>query len=424
MNEKYLIINPQLHIADFDDSQNQNNKIFELKDSQGKVNRFIAPEKLLQHLKRFNSQTNITEAFALYQSTRSDGEPELDSFKNFIYHYCIPNKILVDINETSFNAPTVEDRSNYLQFKRSLLRPSVVNFTSQFLGIFYQPSIAALILISSIITGIALLTDSSSIYYAQIFKMSFKETSAFIALMTLGLLVHELGHAAAAYKYGCRNIDIGIGWYIAFFIFYANLSESWRLSRKQRTIIDIGGIYFQIIYMMFLSVLFLLYQHNYIFYSLVALSFSLLWNINPFFRMDGYWIASNMLGVPNLRKTINQHTGYWLIKILSPREKTDIPKLDLPYKYQLGLYGYLISANIFLIYFVFYLFDKLVIVTLKEIPEGYQSLMITLNTSGNYFDIFQLVLFISWRMIFLYFVGYFLFHLSKKLYVWYDMAKA
>jgi putative peptide zinc metalloprotease protein len=43
--------------------------------------------------------------------------------------------------------------------------------------------------------------------------------------------------------------------------------------------------------------------HSVLLVAALSGAMSILWNMNPFLRMDGYWLASDLLGVANLRAT-------------------------------------------------------------------------------------------------------------------------
>ncbi|MDQ0497132.1 site-2 protease family protein [Paenibacillus brasilensis] len=65
-----------------------------------------------------------------------------------------------------------------------------------------------------------------------------------LILLLLSILFHEFGHVVAAYRYGIRPRDIGIGLYMLVPVMFVDLSEAWKLPRKQRVVIDFAGIYF------------------------------------------------------------------------------------------------------------------------------------------------------------------------------------
>jgi putative peptide zinc metalloprotease protein len=123
-----------------------------------------------------------------------------------------------------------------------------------------------------------------------------------LLLVFLGILYHELGHAAAAQVYGAKHGPIGIGLYAILPVFYTDVSDAWRLPRHARTIIDLGGIYFQLLWATLLSTAFFMTERSFLMMAVLWTNLSVLLSLNPFLRFDGYWVVSDVLGIPNLRR--------------------------------------------------------------------------------------------------------------------------
>ena len=70
-----------------------------------------------------------------------------------------------------------------------------------------------------------------------------------LLLLVLGLGIasagfHELGHAAACRYGGAEPAGMGMGLYVVWPAFYTDVTDSYRLPRKDRLRVDLGGIYF------------------------------------------------------------------------------------------------------------------------------------------------------------------------------------
>jgi hypothetical protein len=122
-----------------------------------------------------------------------------------------------------------------------------------------------------------------------------------LVLLVVMLPIHELGHVVAAHRLGASVGKIGIGLYICVPVMYVDLSPAWRLDRKSRLAIDSAGIYFQFLASCILGLIHIL-SHMPVFEiaALAYLSTGVL-NLNPFFKLDGYWCLADLLGVPNLQ---------------------------------------------------------------------------------------------------------------------------
>jgi putative peptide zinc metalloprotease protein len=129
-----------------------------------------------------------------------------------------------------------------------------------------------------------------------------------------GLILHEFGHAAACIRFGARNGPIGFGFYVFTPVFYSDVSDAWRLSRKQRIIVDLGGIYMQLLFTAaFVLTYFITAKVVLLQIAFVMAGFTV-WNLSPFLRYDGYWALCDILNISNLNeksaRVVNQFLGY------------------------------------------------------------------------------------------------------------------
>lgn len=142
----------------------------------------------------------------------------------------------------------------------------------------------------------------------------------FYPLILVALFFHEIGHAAAAYMNKVKPKNIGFGIYLIFPVLYADVTEAWKLSKWKKTVVNLAGIYFQLL--INLGLLYWLYNHvndkdtgemlGYIIGINIA---TVIVNVNPFFKFDGYWIYSDQFNLPNLRKQSSFISMYALKKI-------------------------------------------------------------------------------------------------------------
>ncbi len=117
---------------------------------------------------------------------------------------------------------------------------------------------------------------------------------------------HELGHAYTATRYGCRVPTIGIAMVVMVPMLYSDTSDAWKLpSGRQRAAIGAAGM---IVEISLAAVA--LFAWNFlddgVVRSLVFImaTTSLLVgigiNLSPLLRFDGYYVLSDLLGIPNL----------------------------------------------------------------------------------------------------------------------------
>ncbi len=110
-------------------------------------------------------------------------------------------------------------------------------------------------------------------------------------------LIHELGHAAACVWFGLPPGEIGFGLYLLFPVFYTDVTKAWRLRSSRRAVVDAGGIYFQMILVALAVPLAHHLGNDRRIFAFVLYNLYLIFhNLNPLFKMDGYWIFSDLAG--------------------------------------------------------------------------------------------------------------------------------
>ncbi|MBN2064208.1 MAG: HlyD family efflux transporter periplasmic adaptor subunit [Sedimentisphaerales bacterium] len=137
----------------------------------------------------------------------------------------------------------------------------------------------------------------------------------FMWFMLIALkVIHEFGHAFACKKFGGQVTEMGLFLIVLTPCAYVDVTSSWGFNRKlHRLIVGLGGMYFESI-IAFAALLTwsltdgLIAQqmaHNVFFLASLA---TVLMNINPLMRFDGYYLLSDMLEIPNLRQNAQDFT--------------------------------------------------------------------------------------------------------------------
>jgi putative peptide zinc metalloprotease protein len=124
-------------------------------------------------------------------------------------------------------------------------------------------------------------------------------------LVVLGLSVvsavfHECGHAAGCRYGGARPGKIGVGIYLVWPAFFTNVTDSYRLSRAGRLRTDLGGLYFNAVFMLALAGIYVATSSEVLLLVIAFTHLEMLEQLMPFVRFDGYFILSDLIGVPDL----------------------------------------------------------------------------------------------------------------------------
>jgi putative peptide zinc metalloprotease protein len=124
-------------------------------------------------------------------------------------------------------------------------------------------------------------------------------------LIVLGLSLvsaafHECGHATGCRYGGARPGVIGVGMYLVWPAFFTNVTDSYRLSRAGRLRTDLGGLYFNLVFMLALAGIYVATSSQILLLVIAITHLEMLDQLLPIVRFDGYFILSDVIGVPDL----------------------------------------------------------------------------------------------------------------------------
>jgi putative peptide zinc metalloprotease protein len=119
-------------------------------------------------------------------------------------------------------------------------------------------------------------------------------------VLTVCGVIHELGHATACHYGGGRPGGIGFGVYLLFPAFYTDVTDSYRLPRAARLRVDLGGLYFNVLCLIALGLLYLGTGDGIWVLAVMVLHLEMLQQLVPAVRLDGYYVLSDLAGVPDL----------------------------------------------------------------------------------------------------------------------------
>lgn len=141
------------------------------------------------------------------------------------------------------------------------------------------------------------------------------ELPLFYLMIVAATLFHELGHAAACRRYGCPHGDIGFAFYFIYPVFFTDVTKAWRLPPRRRAVVDVGGLYFQCLLIVGLTVYVVLTQSIFALRLIWAMHLTMLYTLNPILKMDGYWLLTDMSGLSNLHEQVGDTLRRWLKRL-------------------------------------------------------------------------------------------------------------
>lgn len=190
----------------------------------------------------------------------------------------------------------------------------------------------------------------------------------FLLASVIVKVVHEMGHAYMATRYGVAVNTMGVAVMVLYPVLYAETSNSWRMQdRRQRINISMAGVMAE---MTLASVALIMWhmlppgmaQGLCFLVAVVSLIASLVVNTNPLMRFDGYYLMSDLSGIDNLQDRSLAHAKWkirgWLFGWDDgPPEPLPVEKRNFLTIFGLAIIAYrfvLFVGIAFLVYFLFF----------------------------------------------------------------------
>ena len=235
-------------------------------------------------------------------------------------------------------------------------------------------------------------------------SLNFRQWLLYLLFAGIVLFFHEIGHASSCSHFGAEYGDIGFGFYLLAPVMYADVSDIWKLQPSKRIIVNLSGVYMELLIGSILVAIYFVTDNNqFLAYSSIV-SLSVLSNLNPFLRYDGYWILSDLAGVPNLRKESNKR----LLQFF--KKDQTINRFHTKFLL-LTLYSLLSNILIFIVLSAIVIYDPNGLI---EFPKDFYNYVLDLineNINPNFADLYGFIL----PLIFYYIVINFIFSYIKKI---------
>jgi multidrug resistance efflux pump len=185
-------------------------------------------------------------------------------------------------------------------------------------GFFFTPSFLWISALSILVAGGITVSRWDDILLD--FPRLYSFQSLVVAYLTTLVVItaHEFAHGLTCKHHGGRVREIGF--FLLYFqpAFYCNVSDAWLFpERSKRLWVTFAGAYFEIFVWAIATMVWWITDPftiiNYMALVVMATSgIKTLFNLNPLIKLDGYYLLSDLLEVPNLRQ---RSFGYWGSKI-------------------------------------------------------------------------------------------------------------
>jgi putative peptide zinc metalloprotease protein len=234
--------------------------------------------------------------------------------------------------------------------------------------------------------------------FTHTFLHFFTLQGAALAGLTLILakVLHELGHAYTCKRHGARVATMGVALLVMWPVLYTDTSGAWRLARRrQRLAIGAAGMAAELALACWATLLWSFLQDGMLRSAVFTLAsttwiLTLVVNLSPFMRFDGYFLLSDLLGVPNLQQRAFALTRWRLREALfgfgdsAPEHfPTGLRRLLIGYSIGTWIYRLFLFLGIALL--VYHFAFKLLGLLLFAVEIGYFILMPLVNEARQWY---------------------------------------
>lgn len=253
--------------------------------------------QLINCIDNIKSLSEIVIEFNNHFETKIDNELAYDILYNKLGYY---NIIESDVEKfDSGKSPS------YLKLNIILINNKINKIIARpFLFLFKNP-LLILVVIFCFTTILFTVVSQYSHILSVLKQVPPQYFFIYLVLMIASSLLHEIGHSAATYQFGGKHGGIGIGFYLFTPVLYSDVSDAWNFNTHKRIIVNLAGIYFELIFSTIIILAAILTGIESLLILPSIIFVKTLFNLNPFFRTDGYWILSDLIRAPGLRLESN-----------------------------------------------------------------------------------------------------------------------
>lgn len=259
---------------------------------------------------------------------------------------------------------------NYLFMRIPLVRPErFLNATMRYVEPLYSRNFLLLTLLVGL-TGLFLVARQWDVFLNTFLHFFSLEGAALsgLALLTAKVL-HELGHAYTAKRFGCRVPTMGVALMVMWPVLYTDTSAAWTLpDRTKRLAIGAAGMAAEVALACYMTLLWSFLPDGPVRSAAFLLAtttwiLTLAVNLNPFMRFDGYFLTTDALDVANLQERSFRLGRWWLRERLfgfgEPKPEVFEPKMErILIGYALGTWVYRFFLFLGIALLVYHLFFK------------------------------------------------------------------
>ena len=226
--------------------------------------------------------------------------------------------------------------ANYLFIRVPLFNPDrFLGWLAPRVGFLYSRTFLYATL-SAILLGLVMVVRQWDLFRATLSShFTFSGAGTFLVVLTFAKVFHELGHAVTAKRMGARVTSMGVALIVLLPMLYTDTNDIWRVGdRRKRLAVSIAGVATEVMLAAWATLAWGLLPDGYLrnaafFLGFVGWVATLLLNLSPFMRFDGYFVLSDWTGIPNLHDEAGA-LGKWKMRQLLLGIRDPMPAVAAP----------------------------------------------------------------------------------------------
>src|SRR5215212_8579365 len=187
-----------------------------------------------------------------------------------------------------------------LKFRTAVVPERLVHaITSAFRPLFWAPVVAAVVAGMVALDGWLFFVHGVS----QSLRAAIYQPIMLVVLfggVVVATVLHEIGHATACRYGGAKPGVMGVGIYIVWPAFFTDVTDAYRLNKRGRLRTDLGGVYFNAVFALAVAAVYFASGFEPLLLLVLIQTFAILQQLLPLLRLDGYYIISDLTGVPDM----------------------------------------------------------------------------------------------------------------------------
>ncbi len=264
----------------------------------GKIGVEISPEDLYQLTIMLDQAGLFCEPLAGWKSVYRKQEDERKGLLSWLLH-------------------------NYLFIRVPLVRPDrFLKNTLPIARVLASRPVVAVIMFLGLAGIFMVSREFDTFSHTFMFFFSLEGAVGYATALFLVKTFHELGHAYMAKHYGCRIPTMGVAFLVLAPVFYTDVTDAWRLrSRRQRMCVSTAGIMVELAIAAIATFLWAFLPDGVLksaafFIATTSWILSLIINLSPLMRFDGYYLLSDYWRISNLQPRAFALFRWWIRETL------------------------------------------------------------------------------------------------------------